>query len=137
MLRTLSLFVFILAMAGPVQANVVRPMSTHLGAGDLQSACGKAGGTYTPDENGDGGECKKDNCDGKGGYCSVGCHKDGTCVSSTPTILTRPVTLIGILQNGDNVVHEVQPAFTGDGNGGSSPASSPPPTGGSSTVHID
>ena len=53
----------------------------------LLGACQKAGGTF---ESTDGAfSCHKENCDGKGGRCSVTCGKNGKCTGATPIATGR------------------------------------------------
>ncbi len=124
------------ASALPAQANVIRPLAAKPGVGDLRMACSSAGGTFSVHADGGGYGCEKKNCDGKGGTCTVACDNNNNCNGSTPTRLVNPTTLIGILQNGSEVIRD--PITTGGtnslsspGTGGSAPAatsaSKPPP----------
>ena len=107
-MKRILLFAFLfLFAAGPVLADVIRPMQSSPSAGELQKACGAAGGTFGTDAEvglGSGYGCTKKNCDGKGGTCAVSCD-NGKCWGSTPTRI-GPTTIIGILQNGDRIIHQ-------------------------------
>ncbi|HVY43872.1 MAG TPA: hypothetical protein VG966_12630 [Hyphomicrobiaceae bacterium] len=72
---------------------------------DVLGACKKAGGVFSDDDGGYG--CTKNNCDGKGGSCTVGCTRDEQCKGSTPKIMVGKVTILMLLQNGSNVDHSV------------------------------
>lgn len=108
-----------LASALPAQANVIRPMAAKPGVGELRQACSSAGGTFSVHADGGGYGCEKKDCDGKGGTCIVACDNNNNCNGSTPTRLVNPATLIGILQNGSEVIRD--PITTGGTNSLSSP----------------
>lgn len=68
------------------------------GQADVQRACIAANGYPT----GVGGTygCVKDNCDGKGGQCSVTCVEPTKCLATSPRRLTGDSSLTGVLLNG-------------------------------------
>lgn len=70
--------------------------------GQLQDVCTSVKANFTKLE-GFGYSCVKPNCNGKGDYCSIICHGDRRCTAGTPDVLKGPVSLRGILQNGDNI----------------------------------
>lgn len=123
LLRVFVLLSLLLAMAVPAQANVVRPLTAKPGVGDLRSACSSAGGTFSVHSDGGGYGCETKNCDGKGGTCTIACDNNNNCHGSTPAITVKPTTLIGILQNFNEVIRD--PVTTG----GTESLSSPGPAG--------
>ncbi len=81
---------------------------TSMGKGpsfaQLKSACDAAGGEFVDQTEHDlGYSCHVPNCDGKGGECKIDCGTSG-CTATTPIRLSGAQTLVGILQNGSNVV---------------------------------
>lgn len=110
-MRRIALFLlFSIFCIAPAMAEVSRPMSSHPSAGELAATCDAVGGTFVdnPAIEGVGPAhygCRKANCDGKGGECRVDCGPTG-CTGTTPSILSGPKTLVGILQDGNNVLHE-------------------------------
>jgi hypothetical protein len=70
--------------------------------GQLQGVCTRVKADFTS-LKGFGYSCVKPNCNGKGDYCSIICHGDRQCTAGTPDVLRGAVSLIGILQNGDNI----------------------------------
>ena len=133
-LRVFVLLILCLAAISPASA-VTRQLAS-ISQSELKSACGKAGGTFSPSDGTNSYDCVKDNCDGKGGFCAVSCTSKGVCTGSTPSRGTQPnQTLIGILQDGDMVLHEpdqTPPAsLSSQGQGGAAvsaaPAGSPGP----------
>jgi hypothetical protein len=99
----LSLAIALLA-AGTAHAETKARLYGGYGPADIERACRNAGGRPT----GGGGMygCVKENCDGKGGTCSVECFDPLTCWSTTPAQMVNPTTLMGLLQAGDMVVRE-------------------------------
>jgi hypothetical protein len=95
----------------------------------LQSACNKAGGLWSPPSGT--GEiegaygCSKSNCDGKGGTCIVSCDGNQNCIGSTPMQLGGNQTLLSILQNGDMVFRQYDPVTTAGTGGGNDSGSGP------------
>jgi hypothetical protein len=91
--------------AAPAFANVDRPMQSHPSPGQLADACSANGGSFS--ESTDLGfhsySCSKEDCDGKGGTCSVNCGDLG-CTGNTPARIVR-ANLRMILQNGARVNH--------------------------------
>lgn len=75
--------IFLALGLSSADANVVRPLAQKHGAVAVRGACDNAGGTFISGEGG-GYACTKQNCDGKGGECTVDCKPDGTCKGSTP-----------------------------------------------------
>jgi hypothetical protein len=110
MRRLAFLAVLSMMLIAPASAEVTRPMSAHPTSGELKTACGNAGGDFVDntdiDPNG-GYSCTHQNCDGKGGNCTVSCGTKG-CAGTTPAIISFPVTLLGLLQNGNMVNHTYQ-----------------------------
>lgn len=104
MLRILTAFIACLLLVSPAFAF---KMDTHPSRNRLEKTCLNAGGTYSDGPRGY--RCDNENCDKKGGTCTVKCTDNGPCEGSTPKVISIPVTLFGILQNGDNVLHERQP----------------------------
>lgn len=93
----------------PAQADVIRPLSQKVTAGQLQSACSQNGGTFIPAEDGSGYACRKENCDGQGGTCQIACTNDGNCRGQTPSRVNT-INLNSILQNGGMAVRKNEPA---------------------------
>lgn len=77
----------------------VKPMQDSPSEGILKNACARVKGIFGSNESGF--ACTKTNCDGNGGHCTVACV-ERACVAFTPSPLTKPASLVGILQNGDN-----------------------------------
>lgn len=124
-----SIVLLSLLAAAPIQAETRRIASVS--QSQLKSACDKAGGLYSPSDGTNTYDCIKDNCDGKGGQCSVSCTSGGSCTGTTPTTLVGGQTLLGLLQNGDMVFH--QPNQTSGGSlvgGGGDDDVAPGPVGG-------
>lgn len=96
-----------LLAAGTAHAETKTRLSGAYGPADIERACQSAGGTRTGVAEMYG--CVKENCDGKGGKCSVECFDPLTCWSTTPTQMVSPTTLIGLLQAGDMVVRDHRP----------------------------
>jgi hypothetical protein len=77
----------------------------HATFSQVLKACSDAKGTLTEDSADNSYGCHKDNCDGKGGDCTVYCTNKGNCTGATPGRLSKAITLRGLLQNGDMVNH--------------------------------
>ena len=86
----------------------------------LAESCQAAGGKSIG-FGGGGYGCSKENCDGKGGGCSVHCNKSG-CYGDTPIVAPKDVTADGVLGNQPGVTvtpnplpppKAVQPSPTG------------------------
>jgi hypothetical protein len=126
LLRVFVLLTLLVAFAAPARAEVTRPMSSHPSSSQLASACGAAGGDFVDntdvDPNG-GYQCTKSNCDGQGGKCTVSCGTKG-CAGTTPSRIVKPMTLIGLLQNGNEVIRD--PIVTGGTDSLSDPSSAGP-----------
>lgn len=106
LLRIFALLILCLAASTPASA-IDRQISVRISESALQATCAKVGGTFFPSTAGNGYDCAKVNCDQKGGTCVVNCSNEGVCTGSTPSLQTQPhQTLIGILQDGDRVLHE-------------------------------
>jgi len=73
-------------------ANKIRPLQNKYSRAALQSACSAGGGTFSSAADGGGYGCYRQNCDGKGGLCSIGCDNRGNCYGSTPAILVPKST---------------------------------------------
>lgn len=97
----------------------IRPMQESPSEGQLQGVCTRVGADFTS-LKGFGYTCVKPNCNGKGDYCSIVCHGDRRCTAGTPDVLRGPVSLIGILQNGDNIFRTEPDAKEDNGGGGGS-----------------
>ncbi len=84
----------------------------------LGRACSNAGGSFNSNDTGY--SCVKENCNGKGGTCSVQCGSNGKCTGDTPPMVlpTYGVTLLGILQAGNNVYREPSTGGTTPGSTG-------------------
>lgn len=108
-LRVFALLILCLAAASPAMAFKI---SQKMTISQLQSACATAGGEFSND-SGVFGTCTKKNCDGKGGACTVVCDDKSVCVGNTPDALHGGQTLVSILQNGDPVLHDIDPTPTG------------------------
>jgi hypothetical protein len=95
----LTAIVLALLMSAATLAEEKLLMGVHSQV-DVARDCIAAGGYTT----GDGGQtsygCVKDNCDGKGGQCSVTCLDPLTCHASTPSRLTGSPSLPTVLLNG-------------------------------------
>jgi hypothetical protein len=112
LLRVFVLLTLLFAATTPSLAETRQ--IAKVSASQLQSACDKAGGTFGSDADmgGDHYGCVKRNCDGKGGDCIITCGHDG-CAGTTPRQLSGNQTLISLLQNGDLVLHDLDPTPTG------------------------
>lgn len=108
LLHVLALLALLFA-ATPSFAEQQRKLA-RVSASQLKSACDKAGGTFETVV--DQFSCQKENCDGKGGICSVVCDGKG-CSGSTPEALHGNQTLISLLQNGSMVLHDIEPTPSG------------------------
>ena len=96
----------------------IRPMQESPSEGQLQGVCTRVRADFTS-LKGFGYSCVRPNCNGKGDYCSIICHGDRHCTAGTPDVLRGPVSLIGILQNGDNIFRTEPYANENNGAGGS------------------
>jgi hypothetical protein len=72
-----------------------------VGEAQLERACTKVKGVYSKATNAFG--CVNRQCEAKGS-CTLVCY-GGNCLAITPGRLLAPITLLGILQNGDKVHH--------------------------------
>jgi hypothetical protein len=104
-----ALVALLLLSAAPALANVDRPMQSHPSPDTLAGQCSANGGSFHEETQlgihmyG----CDKQNCDGKGGTCSVNCGDKG-CTGSTPAIIVN-ANIRMILQNGSLVNHLYAP----------------------------
>nr|AIA14505.1 hypothetical protein [uncultured bacterium]AIA15082.1 Unknown Function [uncultured bacterium] len=105
MFRALLLILLSALLCLPAQAETHRLVASP-SVGDLRTACGLSGGSFSVADDGSGYGCVKNNCDGKKGNCTVACDNNNNCYGSTPGRLTSPVTLLGLLQNGNMVFHD-------------------------------
>ena len=80
----------------------IRQMQERPTEGQLRGVCTRARANFTKLE-GFGYSCVKSNCNGEGDYCSIVCHGDRRCAAGTPDVIKGAVSLLGILQNGDNI----------------------------------
>src|SRR5689334_11138803 len=100
----------------------------YVGPTQLYAACQKAGGDFSTAPGTYG--CNKNNCDGKGGTCSVACGTaDHKCVGSTPGHLVADVTLLEFL-----TAAHIAPLVTPAGDAGGTPGAAGA-VGGSGPVH--
>lgn len=136
-LRVFVPLALLLATAVPAYANVMRPLATKVGVGELRGACSRAGGNFGVHPDGGGYGCEVKDCDGKGGTCIIACDNNNNCNGSTPTRISQPTTIIGILQNGKLVIYDAmttgatgslsEPAGSGPAGGaGNGPAAGAP-----------
>jgi len=99
-MRKAMLLVFALSFLGLIAdgawAKAIPISGTH-SANEIKTACDKAGGEYNTLEGGGWG-CTNNNCDGKGGKCSVGCDANGKCNGSTPAQTTPSKGVFDILK---------------------------------------
>jgi hypothetical protein len=95
--------------------NVATAKSTLLSAtaGQVRSACAKAGGNFANSDGGYG--CVKANCNGQGGTCSVQCNNAGQCIGTTPARVFTGASPAQILSSG------LGKAETTDGKSGAPP----------------
>lgn len=71
-------------VADRAEAVSAIPLGKHSVA-DIRSSCSKAGGSFSVHPDGGGYGCIKNNCDGKGGTCTVACdNKTNDCYGTTP-----------------------------------------------------
>jgi hypothetical protein len=108
LLRLFVLLTLLFAAATPSGAETRQ--IAKVSASQLKSTCDKVGGTFGPTDGG-GYYCDKHNCDGKGGSCTVTCGETA-CYGITPRAFARNQTLNSLLQNGDRVPHDLDPAPT-------------------------
>lgn len=138
MLRLSILLATSLFLCLPAAAeNKGGPIKGTHGMVEIAGACANAGGSFQIHEDAGGYGCTKKNCDGKGGDCHVSCDNGGNCQGSTPARIITPVTMLGLLQNGNNVYYQqsepsgAPPSLSGGGGAGvaAAPAapSAPPP----------
>ena len=83
----------------------IRSIGKHSVA-EIKSACTSVGGTFSQDSGGYG--CSKDNCDGKGGLCVVGCDNNNNCNGQTPG-RTVPKSIRGVLTGGGQLTQPGTP----------------------------
>lgn len=85
-MRKLTLAAAVVAALGVLStissATAESVVMDNVSASDLKSACDEAGGNFA--QNPPGYSCVNDNCDGKGGSCSVFCFTDTPCLGDTP-----------------------------------------------------
>lgn len=131
MLRIISIVVFatLLCLPAAAENKLVKIAGKH-GMDKIAGACASAGGEFVIHEDAGGYGCVNKNCDGKGGDCHVACDNGGNCNGSTPARIAKAVTLLGLLQNGNNVYYnQSQPGGVGDSlstQSAGAPASAPP-----------
>lgn len=119
MLRSTLTACLVVVLLAPAAARAeASRLSGAYGPADIERACRSAGGTPIGIAGVSYG-CKTENCDGKGGTCSVECTDPQHCLATTPTRIVVPTTLLGLLQNGDMVVRAPR-------GGGGSLRNSPP-----------
>jgi hypothetical protein len=89
----------------PSLAAVIAMGSGSPTYGQLKSACATAGGEFVDQRDvGAGYSCHVPNCDGQGNECKIDCGSQ-SCTATTPIVIGGPTTLVGILKNGNAVVH--------------------------------
>jgi hypothetical protein len=76
----------LVSVPGYVSADSV-VLSNLISKATLAQSCEKAGGTPTSGNGPGGYGCKKENCDGKGGTCTVKCERYGVCTGTTPALV--------------------------------------------------
>jgi len=102
----------------------------RLGQNRLETLCQSVkGAVFALSDSGRFG-CVHPDCDGKGGFCSIVCA-DGLCTGFLPDRPAGALTLIGILQDGDNTPHGGAPLEGPTKNSGDAPAT---PAGGGPPV---
>lgn len=94
-------------------------------SGRLEEACLAVDGLFFESSRGGGYSCTKHNCDRKDGNCMIACGGDRQCLALTPSQINSPLTLFGILQNGDNVNRSRSEASSSSSDGGA--PEQPPP----------
>lgn len=94
----------------------IREMQERPSEGQLKNVCTNVKANFTNLE-GFGYSCVKPNCNGKGDYCSILCLGARRCTAGTPDVIKGPVSLHGILQNGNNIVRS-DPGSESSGGGG-------------------
>jgi hypothetical protein len=80
----------------------VRPLKENPSESRLESVCKDARANFASLDS-FGYSCVKPDCNGKGDYCAIICPDDRRCTAHTPDVIKGPVSLRGILQNGDNI----------------------------------
>lgn len=110
-----------------------RQISASPNKGSLADTCQKVGGAFMLDGAGV-YSCQSADCDSKGGTCEIRCDTDSRrCFGVMPQGFGQSVSLLGILQNGNDVYRPAGSKGTGEslsGSGGAPAAasqSSPPP----------
>jgi hypothetical protein len=82
-----------------------RQISASPNMGSLADTCQKVGGAFMMDGAGV-YSCQNANCDKKGGACEIRCDTDTrACYGLMPQGFGEVVSLLGILQNGNDVYH--------------------------------
>lgn len=81
---------------------IIGPMQERPSKGQLQGVCESVKANFV-NVAGFGYTCSKPDCDKKGNDCSIVCHNDRSCTALTPDAIRHAVSLLGILQNGDNI----------------------------------
>jgi hypothetical protein len=84
--------------ADRAQAATIRYIGKYSVA-DVRRGCSIAGGTFSASPDGGGYGCVKNNCDGKGGKCTVACDNNNNCNGETPG-RTVPKSVHGVLTGG-------------------------------------
>lgn len=113
MFRTILALLVGLLLCFPAHAETITKIPGKMSVTDLAGACGKAGGTFGFSADGDTYGCGKPNCDGQGNECTIICDTGGNCSGSSPSRITGATTILGLLQNGNNVYHT--PPIAGPG----------------------
>ena len=74
-----------------------RPIGKH-SVQEVSDACKKAGGDFDWSANTGAYGCRKENCDGKGGACTVTCSPEKNCYGSTPGRAAPPVRRFDLIK---------------------------------------
>jgi hypothetical protein len=90
------------ASASSVRLPHLGKLDERVNPGRLESVCQDVKGAFDDGQSGGAYLCTKKNCDLEGGDCAIACADDLRCLAFTPNPITAPLTLFGILQNGDN-----------------------------------
>jgi hypothetical protein len=120
MLRVALAGLAALMLSAPAARAETAILTGAYGQADIARACQSAGGTPIGIAGVSYG-CRKENCDGKGGTCSVECTDPQHCKAETPERIVVPTTLLGLLQNGDRVFRGGVTVDPGPSTGGSDP----------------
>ena len=136
MLKLFVLVTFILTAAIPTMTQAREVSVEPLGVGQLMGACNNAGGDF--DAIGSVYYCTVENCDGKGGQCTIVCDNEGglvTCTGSTPRRHVRVMESFAKLLQSRPVV-SLTPGDSGESHDDGSHDSDGPSRGGGRGVDL-